>query len=404
MKKLIYLLVFSLVQTICVGQLEPEKILDSLLIKLHSLDELEYTIHSQKISKHSNRHEKNSVVVYQEKIKPDSLFDGRYIATDFSDGYIYKDLNDSIEYFFDGDSYVMLRNDKKEARIYDNTIPIEEREYYISPYPNRSPALFYLERQLKFYKDKGYKNLFDRIRVEELNDFYQIHLNAFNRNIALGTVNMEAEYHTLKTIKVVKGSFLPQEYNIALVKSQADTTYILSMKYSNFRSKKQSINPLESIPMDFEKEYFDPNPNPKNVKTGTHLPSWTLPELNSDSISLTNLRNSRVLIQFTSVNCGVCIKSIPFINKMYRLTHKIDSIELYTIFPLSKDPQELKKHINKRGLKAPVLYDASIIRKEYGVTAFPTFMVINKDGIIEYINPGYSKDYEKEIKENWLKE
>lgn len=402
MKKLIYLLLFSLVHTVSVGQLEPEKILDSLLTKLHSIDNMEYEIKNEFYSKTNDYHSINYVEIFQKQIAPDSLYKGKYTASDFSDGYIYKDKTDSFKIIFDGDYYVDLEHSQKLAKTYNNRI--KDREYYISPIINRSMTMFYLERQLKFYKDKGYNKLFDEVHVIQKDSIYKIKLKALNRNIALGTVNIEADYHTIKIFKIDKKEFFPKETFIAGIKPSGDTIFYRRDIYSNYKTREQEINALASIPDNYKREVIDPNPNPQKISEGTKAPLWNLPGLKTDSINLTKLKNKRVLLQFTSMNCGFCVKSIPFVNKLNNIASKNKSLELLTIFPLSNDRKKLSEFKNKHNLNAQVLYDANKTRKDYDIQGFPTFVLIDENGLIDYIKVGYNKDFEKEIQGKFIDE
>lgn len=395
MKKVILLFSLLLFGSLSHAQIDSEAILDSMLNQLHEMDNIQYRIIEK--MKGNYGFKIDTLKGYQKRISPDSLYNEQSIHGNFSDGYIIKNAKDSLKTIFDGDYFADIRQKEKLAKVYDNTI--KQREYHLPVYTKNAP--FFMEREFGYYRSKGYNKLFDEVYSEVTDEYYVIRLKANNRHV-LGNINVKRNYSTLKKIKIGQDTFRPVQYKSAGIKATGDTTYIWDYYYDKYTIKDKEIDALASIPEDYDIQYIDPNPNPRKISNGSQAPLWSLPGLKVDTVNLEKLRNKRILLQFTSMNCGFCIKSIPFINKLNELASTNESLKLLTIFPQSKDPEKLLEFKDKHDFEAPILYDANKIREKYDINGFPTFVIINEKGLIDYIKVGYKKEFKEEIKENFL--
>jgi len=55
--------------------------------------------------------------------------------------------------------------------------------------------------------------------------------------------------------------------------------------------------------------------------------------------------------------------------------------------------ERMVSYMKKLKIPFPVLTDAKTVGEQYGVNGYPTFFLINEDGIIESVQSGYSESF-----------
>ena len=103
------------------------------------------------------------------------------------------------------------------------------------------------------------------------------------------------------------------------------------------------------------------------------------------SVTSDSFKNKVVLIDFWATWCGPCIKGIPKMKEMYANNNK-KGFEIVGI-SVDADPKVLEKFLDKEKLPWTIIHDATTAAKGgkkisdiYGIDAFPTMILIGKDG------------------------
>ena len=122
---------------------------------------------------------------------------------------------------------------------------------------------------------------------------------------------------------------------------------------------------------------------PQLISVGSLAPEWTLPLYDKkENIALRNFKGKVVLLDFWIKNCGPCIKSIPDLNALQQ-KFKNEKFEILGIN--SYDPREdIIWFCNKHKPKYKNLMQGKEIAVKYGVTGFPTVILIDKNGKVLY--------------------
>jgi peroxiredoxin len=136
------------------------------------------------------------------------------------------------------------------------------------------------------------------------------------------------------------------------------------------------------------------------INVGQNAPNWLLPLVEGDSVHLSDLKGSAVLLEFWFPNCGGCILAIPEINNIQdSYSHK--GLKIYGIEFSKSNSDGLADYIKKRHIEYPTLHTGINVAKDYGVYAGPTIFLIDKKGLIVYASVGLNKeDLIKAISEN----
>lgn len=158
-------------------------------------------------------------------------------------------------------------------------------------------------------------------------------------------------------------------YNYNIQKAAREISYSDPSNYVSTYGRKKRLEPL---------------------KAGDVAPAFALTNINGDTVKLSDFKGSKVLLDFSTINCGYCQKTLQHINR--------DDFELANnvqwLYINPEDSKErMKSYMEKLNIPFPVLTDAKTVGEQYGVNGYPTFFLINEDGIIETVQSGYSDEF-----------
>jgi len=114
--------------------------------------------------------------------------------------------------------------------------------------------------------------------------------------------------------------------------------------------------------------------------------------LNAGPVSIRAMAGRVVLLDFWDYSCVNCIRALDYIRDWSR---KYDSYGLVTVgvhtpeFRFGHDPDVLAKAVVHAGIKYPVVADNdAIVWSAYAVRAWPTRILIDRDGFVRYVQHG----------------
>jgi len=122
-------------------------------------------------------------------------------------------------------------------------------------------------------------------------------------------------------------------------------------------------------------------------QVGEQAPDFQLPNLEGQSISLSDFRGEPVLVNFWASWCGPCIYEMPFIQEVYEEW----SASGLVVLAINKGESlsTAKDFMQSGNYSFPVLLDISQdVALEYNIWGIPTTFFIDKDGIIQAIKVG----------------
>ena len=125
-----------------------------------------------------------------------------------------------------------------------------------------------------------------------------------------------------------------------------------------------------------------------NDLIGKKASDWALQNAGDNSIALKDLKSKVVMIQFTSVSCGPCRASIPFLNQL-TTAYKKDDFDFVAIECTSKSLNALKNYQNKNAIKYKFLLSTKNVLAEYKINSFPVFFILDKNLIVQKVINGY---------------
>ncbi len=241
------------------------------------------------------------------------------------------------------------------------------------------------------------------VTINRLNDTiihdignYVFKIELKDKYINIGAVLTEKEEtKSIYNLLISKKTYLPTEFTSIFPDNQG----FWSSSFSSFNLNKtmpDSIWDIDKLPKEYmrlsKKELSESFRKKTALQVGQKAIDWKLPLLNSnDSIQLSNLNSSLVLLEFWFPYCSGCVVAIPEINEIYD-KYLDKGLKVYGIEIAQPNDKGLLEYIQKQNIKYPTLHTGKEVANNYGVNAAPTFLLIDKDGIIKYASVGLNKD------------
>lgn len=122
--------------------------------------------------------------------------------------------------------------------------------------------------------------------------------------------------------------------------------------------------------------------------------NFTLYDQYGKKHTLSEYKGKIVFLNFWATWCPPCKEEMPYIEELYKQynENKDDVVILGVASPnLGREGSEayIKEFLKKEGITFPVVFDNNgTMAFEYGITAFPTTLIINKEGYITKYIPG----------------
>lgn len=168
------------------------------------------------------------------------------------------------------------------------------------------------------------------------------------------------------------------------------SSQIIVFLFSNYNWERKPKPLSYTPPPGYRTEIFGQGDQLEVLKEGAQAPLFTSVDMNGKPVSLEALRGKKVLLDFSVINCGYCKMAADHLTRNdFKLP--ADVVCLY-INPMDKK-EKLAVYAQKSNLPFTIVPEARDIGKQYGVSGYPTFYLINEQGIIENVTVGYRKEF-----------
>ncbi len=118
--------------------------------------------------------------------------------------------------------------------------------------------------------------------------------------------------------------------------------------------------------------------------------------INGDTITLNELKGKIIVLNFWATWCGPCRREIPHLNELVEQFRNDTSIVFLAI--TKEDKRTVSKFLKKQPFDYTIIVNGKKATQDYGVRAFPTHFVINREGRIVFNQIGYSTDLKDKLK------
>ena len=117
-------------------------------------------------------------------------------------------------------------------------------------------------------------------------------------------------------------------------------------------------------------------------------PDFTLKSLEGSNLRLEEYRGQVVLINFWASWCGPCRQEMPLLD---RLHHRYEDAGFAVLgVNVEGEVEPAQEIVDKTNVTFPILIDdGQKVSDMYDLQAMPTTVVVDRDGVVRYIHPGY---------------
>jgi len=137
----------------------------------------------------------------------------------------------------------------------------------------------------------------------------------------------------------------------------------------------------------------------KNDLEGKKAPDWILKDAERNSINLANLKSKVLMVQFTSVSCGPCRASIPFLKELVSEYNDKD-FDFVSIESWTRNTNVMKSYQTRNNFNYKFLMSTDDVTRDYQITSVPVFYILDKNHVIMRVITGYGKGTtDKEIRD-----
>jgi peroxiredoxin len=124
------------------------------------------------------------------------------------------------------------------------------------------------------------------------------------------------------------------------------------------------------------------------VQKGQRAPEFSLPSLKGSNVALSQLRGKVVLVDFWAQWCEPCKKELPQLDRLSKEYASKGVVVLAVNIDKQRDNAE--RMVKQLGLTLDVLLDpAGSVAGTYDLPKMPTSFVVDKKGIVRYVNEGF---------------
>lgn len=350
-----------------------EEILTALHIKLNKLQNV-HLIYSRELN-------------YASENYHNEMTGNFYLQYDSSDtvvGFKYQFESDDIREVFNGtEKFDLLKKEKAIAVEHQPQKQSFRPSFFynsIITLKNIIPAVLDDETIKKEIKDTTIDNQYTWLLTLTL---YKKVFNYTGTQFDSITLNR----HIIYRVAVNPKDSLP----IAVIQANDVNNDFTATRFKDIKINTEQPNELSWFYSTYTNEYKPKlQDTSRLVATGVNAGNWTLPLYNKKTtLSLTDFKGKVVLIDFWIKNCGPCIESVPYLNSLEE-KFKTKNVQLLSINSYDSE-KDISWFCNKHGVNYKVLMNGNNVAGKYGINAFPTFMIIDKQGVVSYINEGLDK-------------
>lgn len=130
--------------------------------------------------------------------------------------------------------------------------------------------------------------------------------------------------------------------------------------------------------------------------TGTTAPELKMQLLDGSTQLLSDLRGEVCVLDFWATWCGPCLKGLPIVQSVCDEFSE-QGVKLFAVTS-ETDIAKIRATLKSQGIKATAALDIDKQSTEFGVTAVPHLVVIDRKGIIRVSHTGYVPDLAADLR------
>jgi thiol-disulfide isomerase/thioredoxin len=126
-------------------------------------------------------------------------------------------------------------------------------------------------------------------------------------------------------------------------------------------------------------------PEEQSALIGTPMPSFEVTDIKGNVYQTSALKGKVIVLNFWFVECKPCVMEIPELNEISKLFKKDDIIFLGLA---TNQKKQLIKFLKTTPFYYKIVPESQQTAQLFNVSGYPTSIIINKEGIIQYVSLG----------------
>lgn len=172
---------------------------------------------------------------------------------------------------------------------------------------------------------------------------------------------------------------------------------IESHSYSDYQFNKKNFPDLSIAVIP---SYFRIPPKRKPVvflPNGTPAPAIEAFDLAGNAFDLKKLKGKLVLLNFSLIGCPHCVGAAQMLNRLHE-KYKDNGLVIVNIYPVDQK-EAISKFDHRENVKTPSYTSEKAVQVAYPYDGYPSFYLLDKNGLVAQSYNGYYKDLEVELTE-----
>lgn len=133
----------------------------------------------------------------------------------------------------------------------------------------------------------------------------------------------------------------------------------------------------------------------EQLPTGIDAPNFKLTTLDGKEVELSKLRGKPVLLDFWATWCPPCRASLPHTQRMSK--KYAEQAHIFAV-NLREDAEKVRTYMERNKYDFTVLMDSDgAVAQAYRVRGIPTFVVIDAQGKVQFVQVGYGPGVERKL-------
>ena len=164
----------------------------------------------------------------------------------------------------------------------------------------------------------------------------------------------------------------------------------IAIVFSNYEFSQEPRSLSYALPERYRSQMYGNREKVRLLTIGEKAPEFNTNDIDGQPVNLESFRGKKVLLNFSVINCGYCKLALEEINRQGKPLS--DAVVGLYINP-EDGKSDVENYASKINIPFPVIAGAKGIGKVYGVSGYPTFLLIDEKGLIEKVQLGYNKKF-----------